>query len=582
MPSRSWARVKRLWHSSGETQIARRLTRPPELLYSVDETPAPALLVLGALQQVALLSTSLAYPIILGQAAGLSPAHLLDFISISMLALGISTILISLRSRFVGCGYLCPATYSQIYLGTSLLAIRAGGLQLMFGMTFLAGVMQLVMAPLLRHARGLLPPEVAGLVVSIVGLSSAVFGVHYSLGTNAHGDINPSNLIVGGISLATMVVLNVWTKGYARIFCVLLGIIAGYAAAAAVGLLHPSTAVPDGGLAVLRFPDVDLLDVRFDLHLLAPFAAVAIAGVLHMTGNVSTAQRIDDTEWVRPDFASIRGGLAGMGLGTMVCGLIGSAGINSSGSSIGLSVATGVTSRSLSYAIGAIFALLALLPSAAAAVATIPTPVIGATLFFTAAFILSNGLQMITGRMLDSRRIIVIGFSFSLAIMADVYHDLFAELPGALQPVFGNALVLGTICAVVLNVIMRIGVRRRVTLQLAPGHLDRDAVGRFLSEQGAHWAARPDVIARANFGVIQSLELLGGLPGGAEIDASFDEFNLDLRIRYDGTPLVITEQRPSPRRSWPARTASLLAGYLLRCALIASAAGCRERADPLA
>jgi NCS2 family nucleobase:cation symporter-2 len=118
---------------------------------------------------------------------------------------------------------------------------------------------------------------------------------------------------------------------------------------------------------------------------------------------------------------------------------------------------------------------------------------------------------------------------------------------------------------VVLNVIMRIGVRRRVTLQLAPGHLDRDAVGRFISEQGAHWAARPDVIARANFGVIQSLELLGGLPGGAEIDASFDEFNLDVRIRYGGAPLVITEQRPSPRTIMASEEGErLLAGYLLR------------------
>ena len=59
--------------------------------------------------------------------------------------------------------------------------------------------------------------------------------------------------------------------------------------------------------------------------------------------------------------------------------------------------------------------------------------------------------------------------------------------------------------------------------------------------------------------------MLGELPGGAEIDASFDEFNLDLCIRYDGAPLVITEQRPSPRTIIASEDGErLLAGYLLR------------------
>ena len=53
----------------------------------------------------------------------------------------------------------------------------------MFGMTFLAGLMQLAIAPLLRRLRVLLPPEIAGLVIAIIGLSLAIFGVRYSLGS---------------------------------------------------------------------------------------------------------------------------------------------------------------------------------------------------------------------------------------------------------------------------------------------------------------------------------------------------------------------------------------------------------------
>ena len=582
MLSRSWARATRLWRSSGDHHAARRPSRPPELLYSVDETPPRLLLIAAALQHVALMaSTSLVFPLILGREAGLSPERLLDFISLSMLALGVSTILLCIRGRFIGCGYLCPASYSQLYLGPSLFAVQIGGLASMFAMTFMVGILQVAMAPLLRRVRGLLPPEIAGLVVAIVGLSMAVFGIRYSLGVTANGGIQPANIATAGITLASMVVLNVWTKGYTRVFCVIVGTAVGYATGAAFGMLHLSAMVPPGGLVLLHIPRLTFLAWRFDASLLAPFAVVAVASVLQLTGNMSTAQRINDADWERPDFGSLSRGLAGNGVASAICGLIGSPAIASSGSNIGLSAATGITSRSLAYVIGIVLALLSLLPPVACAIATIPTPVIGASMFFTAAFIFINGLQMITRRLLDSRRIIVIGFSFSMAIMADAYHDVTATLPAALRPIFDNGLVLGTLCAVVLNLIMRIGVRRRVSLRLAPGHLDRDAVERFLSEQGTHWAARAGIVQRAIFGAIQTLEVLGDLPGGAEIDASFDEFNLDLRIRYDGAPLVIPEQRPSPRVIMASEAGErMLAGYLLRRSadrIVCRAAG--ERAE---
>src|SRR5260370_38531614 len=140
------------------------MSRPPGLLYSVDETPPRAVFIVAGLQQVALLSNSLLYPIILGREAHLSPDRLLDFVSLLMLALGMATVLLRAKSRFIGCGYLCPAGYTQIHLGPSLYAAQIGGLPLVFGMTAVAGILQTAMAPLLRRVRFLMPPEIAGLV----------------------------------------------------------------------------------------------------------------------------------------------------------------------------------------------------------------------------------------------------------------------------------------------------------------------------------------------------------------------------------------------------------------------------------
>ena len=186
-------------------------------------------------------------------------------------------------------------------------------------------------------------------------------------------------------------------------------------------------------------------------------------------------------------------------------------------------------------------------------------------MFFSSAFVFISGIQMITARLLDPRKVIVIGFSFAMAVMADVYHDVFAHLPISLQPIFGNSLVLGTVCAVLLNLIMRIGVRQRVRMKLEPGHINRETIEQFLSEQGGRWGARRDIISRVIFGVVQVLEVVGDVPEGTEIEASFDEFNLDVSVRYKGAPLIIPERRPAPREIVASPEGErLLAGYLLR------------------
>jgi xanthine permease XanP len=542
------------------------MTRPPDLIYAVDEDPPWAILVVSAVQHIGIMAITLIFPIIIAREANLSGTQFLDLVSLSMLGLGVASICFSIRSKFIGSGYLCGAAYTAIFLGPSLFALRQGGLALVFGMTLVGGFLQVAFAPLLRRLRALLPSEIAGLVIAVVGLTLAGIGVRYGLGINTQQQrINPDYVIVAGISLATMTVLNIWSKGYGKMFCVLIGMMVGYVASAVLGIFDLAGLIPEEGLSVVRLPWLQHVGWSFDPLLVAPFAVASLAATLRAMGDVSNAQRINDADWVRPNFASLAGGVSANGVAVMFCGLVGSCGINTYSSSIGLSSATGVTSRSVGYAIGAGFCVLAFIPPTAVALAAMPLPVMGAALFFTAAFVFTTGLQMITARMLDARKTLVIGFSFAMAVVADLYHEALMGVPIVLQPIFGNALVLGTVCAVVLNLIMRIGVRQRVSIKLAPGGINREAVEQFLSEQGAHWAARRDVIRRAIFGVVQVLEVVGDPPGGVEVEASFDEFNLDVRIRYVGAPLTIPERRPTPREIVASEDGErLFAGYLLR------------------
>jgi xanthine permease XanP len=541
------------------------MKRPPELLYAVDENPPPAVLVVSAVQHVALIAITLIFPLILAREAGLTGARFLDMVSLSMLAIGLATIALCIRSRFVGSGYLCPACYSAIFLGPSQYAMQLGGLALVFGMTIVAGFVQSAVAPVLHRLRALLPSEIAGLVIAIVGLSLASLGLRYSLGiTSGHG-VQPAFVAIAGMSLVTMVALNVWTKGYTKMFCALIGLIVGYAASAVLGVLDMTAVMPEEGLSVLHMPQFGHIGFSFDILVLAPFVVASLASTLRVMGDVTNAQRLNDKDWVRPDFHSLAGGVAGNGIASVACGLLGSLGPNSYSSSVGLSAATGITSRSVGYAVGVVFIVLAFVPATAVLFAAMPPPVMGAALFFTAAFVFTSGIQMVTARMLDARKTLVIGFSFAMAVMADIYHDVFMSMPAVLQPVFGNSLVLGTVCAIVLNIVMRMGVRQRVSIEIGPGQDSRGLAEQFLTEQGARWAARRDVMGRAVFGLVQTLEVVGTLSDKTEIEATFDEFNLDVHVRYLGDMLAIPEQRPSPREIVASDEGEkLLAGYLLR------------------
>ena len=541
------------------------MARPAELLYAVDDTPPPAVVVASALQHVAVIAITLIFVIIVGKEANLTRSGFLDLVSLSMISIGISTILFCLKTRYVGCGYLCPACYTAIFLAPSLYALKEGGLPLVFGMTIIAGLVQVAIAPMLWRLRVLMPPEIAGLVIAIVGLSLAALGVRYMLGIRDNQAIDPRFPEVALLSLAVMTGLNIWAKGYAKMFCVLIGMVVGYAASAVLGVLDFSSAIPSQGLSILRLPSVGYIGYHFNLFALAPFVVAAFASTLRVMGDVTNCQRLNDKDWVRPNFSSLAGGVAANGLATIVCGIAGSFGPNSYSSCIGLSAATGVTSRVVGFSVGLIFMVLALVPAVLVLFAAMPLPVMGAALFFTAAFVFTGGIQMITSRMLDARKTIVIGFSFAMAVMADVYHEVFLKAPAALAPIVANSLVLGTVCAVALNLIMRLGVRQRVVARFDAGEGDREKIEEFLSAQGSRWAARRDVMNRAIFCTAQVLEVIHDPPGGVTIDASFDEFNLDLRIRYKGEPLVIPAQRPSPEQIVASDEGErLLAGYVLR------------------
>jgi xanthine permease XanP len=120
----------------------------------------------------------------------------------------------------------------------------------------------------------------------------------------------------------------------------------------------------------------------------------------------------------------------------------------------------------------------------------------------------------------------------------------------------------------VLNALFRIGVRSKVTTTVAADATAHDVIRAFIERQGAQWGARRDVIERAIFATAQAAETISahcGVESPLDIEASFDEFNLDIIVSYRGELLVLPDRRPTDDEIRDAQDGVVrLSGYLLQ------------------
>jgi NCS2 family nucleobase:cation symporter-2 len=352
--------------------------------------------------------------------------------------------------------------------------------------------------------------------------------------------------------------------------CALIGLAVGYLAALSSGLLEKSELTGIEDATWIALPTFQNVSWSFDIAIAASFAIACLAAAMKAVGTIAVCQRMNDAEWVRPDMKSATRGVLADGVATMVAGAMGAVGTNTSTPSVGLASATGVASRRVAYAVGALFIAIGLTPKLVALVAVMPRSVMVAALLFAVCFIIINGLQVMTSRLLDARRTIVIGLSMLAGAAIEVFPVIATEAPAALAPVIGSALVFSTVIALALNLLFRIGVRQRVAITIARDTVSSGTVGigDFLQAQGKTWGARPEVIARAVFGVEQLIETVAENcwhEGPLVLEASFDEFSLDIRLTYAGEPLDFPDRRPSEQEIIESEDGSRrLAGFMLR------------------
>ena len=418
--------------------------KPTSLLYDVDDNP-PLLVRLGAsIQHVLLMSVGWLYIVVIVNAAGDTEAQAQDLMRMSMIAAGLATILQGTQG-ILGSGYLCPLSSSLTYLPSSILAVRTAGYSLLLGMITFAGATTGILSRM-RHLRILFPPEVTGLMVCMSGLQLIAIGCPRFVGYVGPGSVpHFRTVLIGMVTLVAMVAATVWNRGKLHVLPLLVGLIFGYGLSLAFGNLPWNQFLRELGEPWVSLPHRVTSGLSFRFSLVVPFLIACLTANLKTVGDLTLCQKINDADWKRTDMKSISGGLLASGFGTFFSGLCGGVAQNTVSSSIGLSLATGTTTRSIALPAGLAVIALAFFPKIAAVLVAMPAPVVGAMLIYSACFIVIGGLQLLTSRMLDARRIFAVGISFIFGLSVDISPDLYREVPEFLRPVFSSSVALATI-----------------------------------------------------------------------------------------------------------------------------------------
>ncbi|WP_241574672.1 uracil permease [Rosenbergiella nectarea] len=286
----------------------------------------------------------------------------------------------------------------------------------------------------------LFPPAAMGAIIAVIGLELAgVAAKMAGLVTDAGAVSDSHTLIVSMITLGVTVFGAVLFRGFLAIIPILIGVVAGYAVAASLGMVNWQPVAHAAWFALPTF-----YQPRFEwiaILTILPAALVVIAehvGHLVVTANIVKRDLIRDPGLHRSMLAN--------GLSTLFSGFFGSTPNTTYGENIGVMAITRVYST---WVIGgaAIMAIaLSCVGKLAAIIQAIPVPVMGGVSLLLYGVIGASGIRVLIDAKVDygkAKNLILTAIILIVGVSGASIHIGAAELKGmALATIVGIALSL--------------------------------------------------------------------------------------------------------------------------------------------
>jgi uric acid transporter len=392
-----------------------------------------------------------AVPLIVGQAAGLSPSDIGLLITASLFAGGVATILQTIGLPFLGCQLPLVQGVSFAGVATMIAISGNGGIPAVFGAVMAASFLGLLITPVFSRITRYFPPLVAGIVITTIGLTLMPVAGSWAMGGNrsAVDYGSPANIMLAGVTLAIVLLLSKVGNAAVSRLSILLALVIGTAIAYATGMADFSK-IAEGPMVAL--PDIFHFGYpTFGVAATISMFIVILVTLVETSADIFAVGEIVDT---KVDSHRLGDGLRADMLSSMLAPVIGSFTQSAFAQNVGLVAITGVKSRYVVATGGLILVVLGLLPVMGRVVAAIPSPVLGGAGIVLFGTVAASGIRTLSKvRYENNMNLIIVATSIGFGTIPIVLPTFYDQFPAWVETIFHSGISSSALMAITLNLL---------------------------------------------------------------------------------------------------------------------------------
>jgi len=392
--------------------------------------------------------------LVLSGAIGFNPEQQIKLIQASMFIAAIGTFIQSFPIFGVGARLPVIIGVSFAYIPTILAIGGEYGIGAILGAQVIGGITAFIVGMFIEKIRKFFPPMVAGTVVFTIGLSLYRVAVNYMAGGFQATDPRYGGLIYWGIAILTLAVVllcNMFGKGYIKLAAILIGIIVGYAASLIANIVSFNSIT---NASWFNLPAILPYKLEFPIAAVISMAVMFVVNSVQAVGDLS-GTTVGGMEREATD-KELSGGIKANGIVSIIGSFIGALPTATYSQNVGIVVMTKVVSLKV-FRITAIMILIAgFIPKFGAVMTSIPQCVIGGATISVFAQITMTGMRLIVQDEMSVRNTTIVGLGIALGMgITQIPKEGLQYLPGWFKMVFASSpVVLATVVVFVLNIIL--------------------------------------------------------------------------------------------------------------------------------
>ena len=407
--------------------------------------------VLGFQHLLAMYSGDVLVPLLIGQYLHFSTLQMTYLVSIDIFMCGVATLLQLRRTAITGIGL--PVVLGCAVQAVTPLESIGGklGITYMYGAIIAAGIFVFLIAGFFAKLKRFFPPVVTGSLITIIGFTLVPVGFQDLGGgsATAHTFGNPSNLLIGFLTIVIILVFNAFGRGFIKSIAILLGILIASFIASTMGFVSLK---PVSEAAWFHAPQLFFFGVpKFNVSAMVTMMLVSLTTMIESTGVFFALSDITGRKLTSKD---LERGYRAEGIAAILGGLFNTFPYSTFSENVGVLKMSGVKTRRPVYYAAFLLLLLGLLPKVGALATIIPTPVLGGAMIVMFGMVGVQGVQILHKvDFSNNANLLTASVSIGLGLGVTMYPHIFQYLPTEIQIILGNGIVVTSVSAVLLNLL---------------------------------------------------------------------------------------------------------------------------------